>query len=671
MATPTPAPFTRLVTDVRLIASPRAVLWLAAVGLSAALLAILSIAIRNDPIPSQDQTVFDWVAGWDLPGLTGFFEGVSFLTNNWSAVGLGIAGIAFLWLLGLTRVALAFVVVSGIVGFIAFLGEFILAEVVGRSSPLPGVTGASFPSGHIFGSTVFFGMWGFLAVYYGLNRRLLVLVLALIAVVILSMGAARIYLQVHWPSDVAGGYLLGALWLLLVIPLFLYLRRTRWFSPVELKEDLAAHACESCRVERSIASVVVLNPEQGTATKVYRPPRLVKLLYWLAFQAKFPYTRNTEAIKAATYRRKIASLLTKHRFGKDLVANVTAVSSLHGDYSFVTKFVPGDKVENDEPAKRFLAQVTETFAEAGLSVWQVNPRNPHAHTNLIRTPEGDFKVIDLESAVVTLLPPRGQWRSSLRRGTIPVFDDIDFPRLRSYITASEAAFETSLGVEGLAELADAVNRCEQAIRAWKDAEPRIWGRLTSRVYRLLDLKGFLQHLMEALTDADRAADTFLRDGIARWEREGRLEGSKVASLRTQLSSGEVQNALHHMGAHLVLSVAIAVPIPGVRSLVRFAWTLAFWFKTQDRPFRRGASERTGKATNIHSPLVMVLTLLPMFGAVAYVAARPLRQRLLIRLIVDQMAWELPSGLYRRMRLGRWLAPSAQLKPEATSPPSSR
>ena len=239
MATPTPAPFTRLVTDVRLIASPRAVLWLAAVGLSAALLAILSIAIRNDPIPSQDQTVFDWVAGWDLPGLTGFFEGVSFLTNNWSAVGLGIAGIAFLWLLGLTRVALAFVVVSGIVGFIAFLGEFILAEVVGRSSPLPGVTGASFPSGHIFGSTVFFGMWGFLAVYYGLNRRLLVLVLALIAVVILSMGAARIYLQVHWPSDVAGGYLLGALWLLLVIPLFLYLRRTRWFSPVELKEDLA------------------------------------------------------------------------------------------------------------------------------------------------------------------------------------------------------------------------------------------------------------------------------------------------------------------------------------------------------------------------------------------------------------------------------------------------
>ena len=157
---------------------------------------------------------------------------------------------------------------------------------------------------------------------------------------------------------------------------------------------------------------------------------MVRLLYWLAFQARFPYESNPEALHAAVYRRKIASLLTVHMFGKELVAHVTSEGCNHGKCSFVTEFVPGEKVENDGPVREFLGQVSKTFAEAGLSVWQVNPRNPHAHTNLIRNPSGDLVIIDLESAVVTLMPSRGQWRSSLRQGNLPIFDDIDFGRLR-------------------------------------------------------------------------------------------------------------------------------------------------------------------------------------------------------------------------------------------------
>ena len=118
---------------------------------------------------------------------------------------------------------------------------------------------------------------------------------------------------------------------------------------------------------------------------------------------------------------------------------------------FVTDFIAGEKVENDERTRRFLGEVAETFAEAGLSVWQVNPRNPHAHTNIIRTPEGDDIIIDLESAVVTPVPAPGQWRSALRRGKIPIFDDIDFERLRHYIAVNEVALEESLGSKGLAQ----------------------------------------------------------------------------------------------------------------------------------------------------------------------------------------------------------------------------
>ena len=100
---------------------------------------------------------------------------------------------------------------------------------------------------------------------------------------IVSVGISRVYLESHWPTDVVAGYVLGIIWLLILIPLFLYLRKATWFSPNGPGEDLVAMACEKCRIEKSIASVVVLDPEQKTATKVYIPPPVVKLLYWLAF----------------------------------------------------------------------------------------------------------------------------------------------------------------------------------------------------------------------------------------------------------------------------------------------------------------------------------------------------------------------------------------------------
>ena len=108
---------------------------------------------------------------------------------------------------------------------------------------------------------------------------------------------------------------------------------------------------------------------------------------------------------------------------------------------------------------------------------------------------------------------------------------------------------------------------------------------------------------------------------------------------------------------MVLSVAIAIPIPGLRSAARFLWTLFFWFKFQlQRLFRRSKSAGP-RLENIHNPLVMFIALIPGFGAVAYLGARPLRQKLLIRLMLDQVAVKLPFRFYTRLRLNQLLAPS--------------
>ena len=170
-------------------------------------------------------------------------------------------------------------------------------------------------------------------------------------------------------------------------------------------------------------------------------------------------------------------------------------------------------------------------------------------------------------------------------------------------------------------------------------------------------KSFSKGLAHRLGQADQAAEQFLANGIGRWETERRLSPSEIASLRTHLSSGEVQDPIHHLGVHLILSVAIMLPIPGLRSLARFGWTLTYWVKER-RP-RRDTAATAAKATKIHTPLVMVLSLVPGFGAVAYMASRPLRRKLMVRLMLDQIAIKLPFRLYSRLQLDRRLAPDSR------------
>ena len=631
--------------------------WMTAFGILTILLAILTISVIENRLVVQEIALIDWVTGWNFPGLSALFGVVSFLTGAKAGLIYGPLGISFLLLLGKTREAIIFAIVGLTIAAIAILGDYTLGQLVARGRPLAAADSfAAFPSGHVFGSTVFFGFLAFLAFYFRLKRKLLLPLVVVLAALVLLVGPARIYEGAHWPTDVAAGYLLGGIWLMVIIPVFIFLRKSKWIASLRQGTNPFAEDCGDCRTERSIASIVLLNPEQGTATKVYRPPALVRILYWLAFQAKFPYVDNSIALQAGDYRRKVANLLTLHRFGKRLVSPVLAVNAKGKHYEFVTEYVPGEKVENDEEAREFLSQVSDTFAEAGLSVWQVNPNNPHAQSNLIRTPDGDFKIIDLESALVTPFLPKGQRLSALRAGNFPVFDDIDFPRMRVYLETNARDLEDTLGSYGLAELKDAVGHLEETVSLWKESEPRLWGRIVRRSYRLLDWKSKFQSSAAALSGAEQAAESFFEAGIDRWEKEGRITPAETVDLRNCLASGEARNASRHLGAHLVLSVAIVIPVPGARSLARFLWTLTFWTKFQIARFGNRRTD-VGRATNIHTPLVMVLALIPGLGGVAYLASRPLRNKLLIRLLLDQITRKLPLRLHARMRLGRILAPA--------------
>jgi len=194
--------------------APWGVVWL---GLLAGAIALSVLAAQHDRLPGDldlTQRLQDSV----FPGLR-LSKFVRAVTTTQVVLGTGGAAAVALWLFGWRQEAV--LLVAG-VAVMALLQSGV-KELVDRPRPTPdlvelraGFSSPSFPAGHVMSPTLLYGFAVYLALVLKLPLAARVAVVGWSAFVLALTGPANVYVGVHWPSDVVGGYAWGAV---LVLPL--------------------------------------------------------------------------------------------------------------------------------------------------------------------------------------------------------------------------------------------------------------------------------------------------------------------------------------------------------------------------------------------------------------------------------------------------------------------
>ncbi|HET7339621.1 MAG TPA: phosphatase PAP2 family protein [Candidatus Dormibacteraeota bacterium] len=185
----------------------------------------LTIAITAGVFTSLDRQVASAMHDAWQPSLHGLFQAIAEL-GGLELTTILLAGLAFyLWQEGFGTDALAVLVFVAAEGFEVFYRHSFyhpgpprsisqadgpsITELFGRS-----IGGNSFPSGHMLRTVIVYGLIAFVIRRLSPSARMsAAAVIGAVAIIVL-MAFDRLYLDVHWESDVVGGLLLGAIALL-------------------------------------------------------------------------------------------------------------------------------------------------------------------------------------------------------------------------------------------------------------------------------------------------------------------------------------------------------------------------------------------------------------------------------------------------------------------------
>lgn len=203
--------------------------------------AVLTAAVASGSLDATDHDVALAFQHLYVPALQVPAQAVALLGGAEVTFGLVVVLFGFLWQAGY-RIQSAAVAVYAIAVGLELLDKYVVfhPSPSGRLAHADGPSltslfeghggGNSFPSGHVLRAVVVYGLAAFVVYRLALSERRGVLAIAGAVVIVAAVSFDRLFLEVHWVTDVVGGLLLGGA---LVLVAMLWLD----FSPLLLRRD--------------------------------------------------------------------------------------------------------------------------------------------------------------------------------------------------------------------------------------------------------------------------------------------------------------------------------------------------------------------------------------------------------------------------------------------------
>jgi membrane-associated phospholipid phosphatase len=183
------------------------------------LLGFLFVTFFRANFHSVDVVVNLWIPSIQSNSLTFFAQGVALIFDTiiLVTISLIISGVLFLK----NYKAHGLLLLGAMGGDALIISTLKNIEHISRpTNAISFDTGFSYPSGHSAGCIVFGGVLAYFAWRHWQSRGLRIVIGTGLGTVIGVVGFDRVYLNVHWLSDVVGGWIIGAFWLLFVILVF-------------------------------------------------------------------------------------------------------------------------------------------------------------------------------------------------------------------------------------------------------------------------------------------------------------------------------------------------------------------------------------------------------------------------------------------------------------------
>ncbi len=181
----------------------------------------LTEELKEGELAASDSQITDYIISFRTPARTEFFV---WITHIGDIYGYLVIGSIFIIVSTVVFKSWKYIAQISIVLVLATLSNMILKRFIDRARPdiehLVSVETLSYPSGHAMSAMAFYGFLIYLMYHFKMNPFLKVGAIVMLTLLILSIGISRIYLGVHFPSDIAGGFIAGFIWVVFCVLMF-------------------------------------------------------------------------------------------------------------------------------------------------------------------------------------------------------------------------------------------------------------------------------------------------------------------------------------------------------------------------------------------------------------------------------------------------------------------